>query len=201
MPEENSLLFQEWLEKKKSLNVKTNPYLEYPEEDLWKIWENLCSVPPLRFALVNLNLPSDIAQFAQVILSTNKRVPHIATYLIGESLDFMFPKIRNKIMSWNIREDYIKWIPRKPTTLIDLKNEGYRLIGTSPNEGVNALDFSWGARDIAVIGGAKGLSRKNLELLDEVIKIPCSTEVPFLTTPTVIPILTYVTLHARGLWK
>ena len=85
--------------------------------------------------------------------------------------------------------------------MADLKNAGYRLIGTSPNEGINALEFVWEPKDIAVIGGAKGLSRENVLLLDELIKIPCSSEVPFLTTPTVIPILTYATLQARGLWK
>lgn len=196
----NDHLFQEWQEKKNSLIVKENPYLEYPDENLWEMWEKLCKVPPLRFALVNLNLPYDIAQFAQVVLSTSDRVPHIATYLVGEALDFMHAKTRNKIMSWNIREENIKWLPRKRTTLADLKAEGFRLIGTSPNEGENALEFKGSAKDIIVIGAAKGLSMKNIKLLDAMIKIPCSPEVPFLTTPTVIPILAYKTLHDRGLW-
>lgn len=201
MIEQHSSLLQNWLKKKASLLVKANPYIEYPEEELWAMWEALCRVPPVRFALANVDLPSDVAQFAQVILSTIQQVPHVATYLVGTSLDFMFPKIRNKIMSWNIREEDIKWIPRKSSTLSELKKEGYRLVGTSAHEGKNALDFRWGDRDIAVIGGVKGLSQKNTQLLDEVVKIPCSAEVPFLTTPTVIPILTYATLHGRGLWN
>jgi hypothetical protein len=157
--------------------------------------------PPLRFALVNVELPYDIAQMAQVILATSKNVPHVATYQIGETLDFMKPKIRNKIRSWNISEENIKWIPRKNTSLAELKAKGFRLIGTSPNQGVNALEFKWKPEDVVVIGGAKGLSQKNLDFLDEVVKIPCSTEVPFLTTPSVIPILTYAVLQTRGLWK
>lgn len=194
-------LKDQWLEQIEQLKVEKNPFLEYPELELWEKWEKLCRVEPLRFALVNLNLPYDLAQFAQVVLSTSEVVPHIGTYLIGETLDFMQPKVKNKIMSWNIREELIKWLPRKKTSLLELKNEGFRLIGTSPNQGENALDFQWGPRDVCVIGGAKGLSRANIELLDGMVKIPCSSEVHFLTTPTVIPILTYSTLKARGLWK
>jgi hypothetical protein len=197
---ENSGIEQMWQEKKAELKVRSNAFLEYPEEELWEKWEKLCKVPPLRFALVNVNLPYDLAQFAQVILSTTNRVPHIATYLIGETLDFMQPKVRNKIMSWNIGEENIKWLPRKTISLLELKNDGYRLIGTSPNQGENALEYQWGPRDICVIGGAKGLSRANIGLLDGLVKIPCSQEVPFLTTPTVIPILSYPALKARGLW-
>lgn len=201
MPTPNSDQLKNWQEHQEKLNPKSNPYLENPELDLWHSWENLCQVSPMRIALVHVNLPSDIAQLAQVILSTSNQVPHIATYLVGQTLDFMTPKIRNKIMSWNIREKQIKWIPRKTTSLIDLKNTGFRLIGTSPHQGSNALDYQWKANDILVIGGAKGLSQSNIELMDEMIRIPCSTDVPFLTTPTVIPILTYPALHARGLWN
>ncbi len=182
------------------------------DEKQWELWESLCRVPPVRLALVNVNMPSDLAQLAQVILATGiagrsitresdaRPVPHVATYLIGESLDFMQPKIRNKIMSWNISEEAIKSIPRKPATLEDLKKQGFRLVGTSPSEGVNALNYHWGAADVAVIGGDKGLSAKNRSFLDEMIKIPCSTEVPFLTIPTVVPLLTYPVLNQRGLW-
>ncbi len=201
MVKENVLLLKHWDSLKKSLITVSNPYLEYPDLELWSMWEKLCHVPPIRIAVVNVDLPSDIAQLAQVVLSTMVGVPHVATYLVGQSLDFMFPKIKNKISSWNIGDELIKWIPRKRSTFVDLKQEGFRFIGTSAHEGTNALEFQWGVRDIAVIGGVKGLSQKNMQLLDEVIKIPCSPEVPFLTTPTVIPLLTYPTLQARGLWK
>lgn len=193
--------YQQWLDLKSALSVKANPYEEFIEKDLWSTWENLCKVPPMRFALVNVDLPYDIAQLAQISLATANPVPHVATYLIGQTLDFMRPKIRNKIMSWNITEENIKWIPRKTTTLEDLKTAGFRLIGTSPNEGKNALKYKWGPRDVVVIGGAKGLSRKNLDSLDEIIRIPCSDQVPFLTTPSVIPILAYPALNERGLWN
>lgn len=200
MKDKLDLNYQNWLKLRETLVVKENALEEFSKENLWERWEELCQVPPLRFALVNVDLPYDIAQMAQVALATSQPVPHIATYQIGETLDFMKPKIRNKIRSWNIKEANIKWLPRKRTTLSALKAEGWRLIGTSPNQGVNALDYQWGPRDVVVIGGAKGLSAKNLQLLDEVVKIPCSMEVPFLTTPSVIPILTYTILQKRGLW-
>jgi hypothetical protein len=174
------------------------------EGNQWALWESLCLVPPVRLALLNVNMPSDLAQLAQVILATSvgvPPVPHVATYLIGQTLDFSQPKIKNKIISWNIAEEAIQRIPRKTTTLEELKSAGFRLVGTSPNEGVNALDYHWGERDIAVIGGDKGLSAKNRALLDEMVRIPCGPEVPFLTIPTVVPLLTWPVLQQRGLWK
>lgn len=182
------------------------------DDDQWAQWESLCLVPPVRLALVNVNMPSDLAQLAQVILATcvegrtdsqgssGGAVPHVATYLIGQTLNFTQPKIKNKITSWNIAEEAIQRIPRRVATLEELKSVGFRLVGTSPNEGVNALDFQWGERDVAVIGGDKGLSAKNRALLDEMVRIPCSSEVPFLTIPTVVPLLTWPVLQQRGLW-
>ena len=165
----------------------------------WLEWEKRCVVPPVRFALVNLNKPFDLAQAAQVSLATTVGVPHVGFELVGVTLDFTHPKVASKIGSWQVSEEEIDAIPRRQNSLQELKKEGYRLIGTIPEGGENALDFHWSENDVVVIGGANGLSKEQVALMDETITIPCA--LPFMTTPTVIPILTYSILNCRGLWK
>jgi len=172
---------------------------EKDPQKAWEEWEKRCVVPPVRFALVNLNKPFDIAQAAQVSLATTVNVPHVGFEMVGVTLDFTNPKVASKVESWTISKESLDTIPRRKNSLQELKNQGFRLVGTVPNSGNNALDFKWSDKDVIVIGGANGLSRDNLALMDEVITIPCA--IPFMTTPTVIPILTYSILNSRNLWK
>lgn len=172
---------------------------ENDPQKAWEEWEKKCVVPPVRFALVNLNKPFDIAQAAQVSLATTVNVPHVGFEMVGVTLDFTNPKVASKIGSWTISKEGVEAIPRRKNSLQGLKNQGFRLIGTVPNSDNNALDFKWSDKDVIVIGGANGLSRDKLALMDEVVTIPCA--VPFMTTPTVIPILTYSILNSRNLWK
>lgn len=172
---------------------------EKEPQEAWQEWEKNCVVPPVRFALVNLNKPIDLAQAAQVCLATTVDVPHVGFEMVGVTLDFTNPKVASKIESWTIPKRSIDAIPRRKNSLPELKDQGFRLIGTVPNSGNNAINFEWGDKDVIVIGGANGLSKENLTLMDEVVTIPCA--IPFMTTPTVIPILAYSILNGRNLWK
>ncbi len=165
----------------------------------WSEWEKRCVVPPVRFALVNLDKPFDIAQAAQVSLATKVGVPHVGFEMIGVTLDFSHPKVASKVESWNLTKNDVDAIPRRENSLEELKRQGFRLVATVPNGGDNALDFEWLDNDVIMIGGANGLSKDQLALMDEKITIPCA--LPFMTTPTVIPILSYEILKARKLWK
>jgi hypothetical protein len=192
----------DWKEIKKTLAVKENPYEEYSKLNLFSEWEKSCSVPPVKIALIHLNKPFDLAYAAQLSLaSVKKETPHIGFYMVGKTMDFMYPKILGKIKSWNIDENDIKWIPRIKSDLKELKKENNRLIGTSPHASVDALNFEWKENDILVIGGANGLSNSDQKLMDTNIALPCSEKVPFLTVPVVLPILSYNILNQRGLWK
>lgn len=168
-------------------------------QEAWEEWEKRCVVPPVRFALVNLNKPFDLAHAAQVSLATTVSVPHVGFEMIGITLDFSNQKVASKVASWTISRESVDIIPRRKNSLKELKVQGFRLVGTVPNSGNNALNFKWSDKDVIVIGGANGLSRDNLALMDEVITIPCA--IPFMTTSAVIPILTYSMLNSRNLWK
>ena len=165
----------------------------------WLEWEKCCVVPAVRFALVNLNKPFDLAQAAQVSLATKVGVPHIGFEMIGVTLDFSHPKVASKVESWNLTKNDVEAIPRRKNTLEELKKQGLRLVATVPNGGLDALDFKWQNNDVIVIGGANGLSKDQLALMDEKVTIPCA--LPFMTTPIVISILSYGILKSRKLWN
>lgn len=167
-------------------------------ESLWNKWEKDCVVPPVRIVLVNLNKPYDLAQAAQIALSSRVGVSHIGFEMVGVTMDFSDKKVFDKVRSWNVPAGDLDAIPRRKNSLESLKAQGFRLVGTIPSGGKNALDFEWQDNDVVVIGGANGLSRKDQELLDETVTIPSA--LPFMTTTSVIPILSYEILNKRGLW-
>lgn len=156
-------------------------------------------VPPVKLAFVHLTKPYDLAHVAQVALATD----HCELIFVGNSLSLENPKVMNKITSWDIPRSEIEKIKtQKVSSLDDLKkNSNCRLVGTSPYVTKNAFQFSWKPEDLIVIGPPSGLSKKDKNLMDELVKIPLLNDIPFLTVPTVVTSLTYHILDTRGLWK
>jgi len=143
----------------------------------------------IRLALVHLNKPHDVAVVAQVVLAAEVE----KIFFIGNGVDFLHPKVVSKVMSWNIDPMLLRNLSTaKMKTLGDVRKEGLRLIGTSPDEKTISL-FSYEPQDndVFVLGGANGLSQADRNLLDMTIKIPCSNKISFLTVSTVVPILVY----------
>ena len=174
-----------------------NPFESDPTR--WAKWEKECIVKPVVFALVDLKKPYDLAHAAQISLATQKEgIPHVGFEMVGVTTDFSDRKISGKIASWNIEQDFNEKLPRRRKSLEELRNMGYRLVGTVPENGENALDFEFEEGDLIVVGGPNGLSDGKVRLLDKSITIPSA--IPFMTTTSVIPILTYNLLHRRGLW-
>jgi hypothetical protein len=175
-----------------------NPFDYDATGERWAQWEGRCEVPPVRFALVNLTKPYDLAHAAQVCLAAQTNVPHVCFEMVGNTLDFSHEKIASKVCSWNIPQGAIPKIPRRSNSLANLIRQGFRLIGTDVRAGKNALAYTYAKNDVIVIGGANGLSQNDQALVHEVVNIPSA--VPFLTTVTVIPLLAYKILQDRGLW-
>jgi hypothetical protein len=155
-------------------------------------------VPPVRFALVHLMKPFDVATVAQTIMATG----HVLTDTVGQKVKFDDPKVNSKLRSWNIED---------PQRLLDGKSRHYdnltalrdanqhtRLIGTVVSGGENPFRYEWQKDDIIVIGGANGLSGADIRVMDDVVTIPTNPNVPFLTVSTVVNVLTYHILRERG---
>lgn len=139
-------------------------------------------------ALVNLGKPYDIAHVIQVALARGNT--HL--YIVGNTLPLDHPKVSSKVTSWNIPADYMSRLKYTKTKDLESIKEFGRLVATIVNGGVNALMFDWCDDDIIVIGGANGLSQRDIAQTDVSITIPTDDCVQFLTVPTVVPILCYL---------
>lgn len=157
-------------------------------------------VSPVHLALVHLTKPIDLAAVAQIAIATG----HVKIDRIGETLPLSHPKVRSKVLSWNIDPVGMENIESNTTLSVsDLRtlNPGARLIGTLAEGGENPFHFDWEDTDIIVIGGANGLSRADIDQLDRNVTIPTTPETSFLTVSTVVSALAYHILTHRELWK
>ncbi|MBU3956763.1 hypothetical protein KKI19_00580 [Patescibacteria group bacterium] len=161
--------------------------------------ERVYLVPPVRLAFAHLIKPYDLAHIVQVALATG----HCELFLVGNGLRLDNPKVISKVASWNIAKKEIENLPvayiSSVAALKDISKE--RLVGTSPHATTNAFDFAWQDTDLIVLGPPSGFSKRDANLMDEIVNIPTLQNVPFLTIPTVVPTLTYHILTQRGLWS
>ena len=139
-----------------------------------------------RFALVNLNKPHDVAIASQLALAFEQ----VELLIVGTTLNPHHKKVVSKLRSWNIDQDSIKQISwKRIDSLLNLKDEGFDLIATSPLNGENLFTFSLKGNEVFVLGGAAGLSKQDIAICSKIITIQCNSEVPFLTVGTVVPLI------------
>jgi hypothetical protein len=158
-------------------------------------------VPPVRFAFIHLDKPFDVAMVGQVVAATG----HVRADMVGQSIEFGHPKVVSKLKSWNISEPE-KLLAGKSSrydTIDDLRlsNPHSRLIGAVVAGGLNPFRYEWQDDDIIVIGGANGLSARDVDKMDATITIPTPPEIDFLTVSTVVSSLAYHILTQRSLWE
>lgn len=143
-----------------------------------------------------LRSPYDWANILQVVLATGRCELHIT----GNSLRHDHYKVRGKVGSWSkrIRQEgmpdlAIRYWPTLEECAKALKAEGIRLIGTSSHvtESFYELDLSQG--DYAIVFGTEssGLSQEKAKLLDEIVVIPMSDVLDFMTLSVVVPVVVY----------
>ncbi|MBM3233925.1 hypothetical protein FJZ19_02405 [Candidatus Pacearchaeota archaeon] len=137
-----------------------------------------------------LRAPYDAAHIIQVALA----VRNCDLYISGNSVDMQNRKITSKVRSWKINSlPYIERFETFDFAVRELHERGRYLIGTSPHfqKSVFELDLSEG-KSIFVFGSESGgLSREKISKLDEIVSIPISKEVPFLTLPVAVSIIAY----------
>ena len=137
-----------------------------------------------------LRAPYDAAHIIQVALA----VGNCDLYVSGNSINLNHKKIISKVRSWGINSyPPIEIFENLDFAAKELHNLGKYLIGTSPHSkrSIFDLDLSEG-KSIFVFGTESGgLSREKISKLDELVSVPTSNEVPFLTLPTIVPIVAY----------
>jgi len=149
-----------------------------------------------------LRAPYDAAHIIQVASA----VGNCDLYISGNSIDLNHKKIVSKVKSWGINSyPSIEIFESLNFAAEELHNRGRYLIGTSPHskKSLFDLDLSEG-KSIFVFGTESGgLSKEKISKLDELVSVPATEKVPFLTLPTVVPIVAYEYYRQLGgrKWK
>ncbi|MEI8343543.1 MAG: TrmH family RNA methyltransferase [Candidatus Moraniibacteriota bacterium] len=136
--------------------------------------------------------PYDMAHIVQIAKSIDAVV-----YTSGKnSLSFDIPKVRKKVLSWNIKGTFkeIRYETFREA-VEDLRAKGKYLIGTSGETDKNFYDVKLPVnQDIVIIFGteASGLTHEKQQLLDEIVKLPMNkSKVDFLTLPVAVSAMAY----------
>jgi TrmH family RNA methyltransferase len=137
-----------------------------------------------------LRAPYDAAHIIQVAMALG----NCDIYISGNSIDIKHQKIVSKVKSWGINSyPNIEFFENLGFAVQEMHNRGRYLIGTSPHskKSIFDLDLSEG-KSVFVFGTESGgLSREKISRLDELVSVPATEKVPFLTLTTVVPIIAY----------
>lgn len=157
----------------------------------------------LKIVLDCLKSPYDFANMIQVVLASQACEAHIT----GNSLHHMHDKIRGKVASWssNIRMQGYSDLPiyyhdTLEQCCSDLKAKGLKIIGTSSHATKSFYDLRFADDKTVIVFGTEssGLSRQKITLMDEMVKIPQSNKIDFMTLSIVVPIVVYEYVRQRS---
>lgn len=148
-----------------------------------------------------LRSPYDFANIIQVALATGA----CEIYVTGNSLRHDHPKILGKVGSWSheVKKSGISlpihYYDSLEECVGELKAKGIRIIGTSPHSSKSFCDLDLSGDDYAILFGTEsgGLSKKKTSLVDEMVKIPMTGAIDFMTLSVVVPIVTYEAIRQQ----
>jgi tRNA G18 (ribose-2'-O)-methylase SpoU len=139
----------------------------------------------------------------RLVLASNADV-----YLTGDSLKHTHPKVKTQMQKWARLPNFadvetlidVKYADTLDELVNDFRAEGYRIIGASPHAEVIYTDIDYTTDDFIIVFGPEvsGLSRRKLEMMDTVIKIPMLGNVDSLNLATSVAIVIYEVLRQRG---
>jgi len=147
--------------------------------------------------------PYDIANVLQVVLA----LENCELYFAGNSLRHDHPKVASKIGSWSskIRKNgypafNIHYYSSLENLADDFKKRKIRLIGTSPAAKKSFYELNLKKDDFSVVFGTEttGLSKNKALIMDELVKIPMSNEIDFMTLSVITPVVAYEIARQQG---
>lgn len=156
----------------------------------------------IRLVFDCLRAPYDFANILQVALATGACEIHVT----GNSLRHDHPKIVGKVGSWSTRirraglpNLSVHYHASLEDCVTQLKRSKLRLIGTSSHARKSFYDLDLRGDDYVIVFGTEssGLSRQKSSLMDEMVKIPMSDEIDFMTLSVVVPIVVYEALRQQ----
>ena len=139
----------------------------------------------------------------RLVLAANANV-----YLTGDSLKHTHPKVKTQMQKWARLPNFadletlvdVKYADTLEELVNDFREKEYRIIGTSPHAEVLYTDINYTSDDFIIVFGPEvsGLSRRKLEMMDVVVKIPTLGNVDSLNLATSVAIVVYEALRQRG---
>lgn len=137
-----------------------------------------------------LKAPYDLAHIYQVSIA----IGNCDLYLSGNSINPNHRKVVSKVKSWRIENIPIfRKFDDLKTATEQLHEEGKYLIGTSPRADKDIYSYNFTKNDSVLVFGTEssGLTKRKIQILDDIVTIPMSSECKFLTLPTVVPVVAY----------
>ena len=133
--------------------------------------------------------PADIANIIQLAIALDAQI-----YVTGNSVSHKIPKISGKLKSWHIKKEPQVIYNSSYYDMINiLKNSGKFLIGTSPRATKNYYDLDLSNIEPVFVFGTEtsGLSIDKQKCLNEMVVMPMSSNLDFMTLSVVVPALAY----------
>jgi tRNA G18 (ribose-2'-O)-methylase SpoU len=139
----------------------------------------------------------------RLVLASNADV-----YLTGDSLKHTHPKVKTQMQKWARLPNFadietlvdVKYADTLEELVNDFRARGYRIIGTSPHAEVIYTDIDYATGNFIIVFGPEvsGLSRRKLEMMDVVVKIPMLGNLDSLNLATSVAVIVYEVLRQRG---
>jgi tRNA G18 (ribose-2'-O)-methylase SpoU len=129
-------------------------------------------------------------------------------YLTGDSLKHTHPKVKTQMQKWARLPSFadvetlvdVKYADTLEEAVRDFRAKGYRVIGTSPHSDIIYTDIDYTADDFIIVFGPEvsGLSRRKLEMMDTIVKIPMLGDLDSLNLATSVSVIVYEALRQQG---
>lgn len=139
----------------------------------------------------------------RLVMASNANI-----YLTGDALKHTHHKVKTQMQKWARLPVFgdvetlvdVKYSDTLEELVNDLRAKGYRIIGTSPHAEAIYTDLDYTNDDFAIVFGPEvsGLSRKKLDMMDEIVTIPMLGTVDSLNLATSVAVIMYEILRQRG---
>jgi tRNA(Leu) C34 or U34 (ribose-2'-O)-methylase TrmL len=152
-----------------------------------------------------LRAPYDWANILQVVIATGD----CELYITGNSIRHDHKKIVGKVKSWSKKMTKqglpplrINYFSSFAECAAKLKEQEIKLIGTSSYAKKSFYELDLKKDNFAIVFGTEtsGLIKEKIALLDDMVKLPMSDNLDFMTLSVVVPVIIYEAKRQEGLF-
>ena len=152
-----------------------------------------------------LRSPYDWANILQAVIA----VDDCELYITGNSLRHDHVKVTGKVKSWSKKMAKQGLPPLKinyffslEECVLKLREQNIKLIGTSSYAKKSFYDLDLKDNNFAIVFGTEtsGLTNEKITLLNDMVKLPMSNDLDFMTLSVVVPVIIYEAKRQKGVF-